>query len=457
MVSYIDSKGSTFTNSTFSNATSEHSLSSNSYVEDPLNMTALNVQQLMDNLAIIDDLYDTYGQELESDKENVATVARNVANKYKVLQDLNESEVNYIQELQHFQEYYIDFILQWIENNINTKIKIPLPKPLHVYQDLIFIHQAFLKDLTEREKIWGPSQIVSDVFMNLYSLLDIYDAFFKNYSNLVMTINQFYGIQIFVKQLENHMNNDHQYGHNILYYLRLPIFRFQAYLQALSFLVQFSDPSHVDYDGLHKTLNVYKQKSNQILEKMMDCQRLFEVLEANRTIYNCPIEVTPNRRLLLKSRLIKVDLDDLTSTSDVRTYILYNDQLIFCRKDKKQDKLQYKGALHLENCELRVLSPAICAKMAEVKKSILLSFRSKKASAANSLSAVPPATAYGFELITPEVSMDVIPGNFENAMSTAGTPLKRRHMIRTQSLEEQDLWVNTLRKVIKNINLLQAN
>lgn len=77
-------------------------------------------------------------------------VASNVANKHKVLQDLNESEVNYIQELIHFQQYYISFFLQWIENNSNSKIKIPLPKPLHIYQELIYTHQLFLKALTDR-------------------------------------------------------------------------------------------------------------------------------------------------------------------------------------------------------------------------------------------------------------------------------------------------------------------
>ncbi|CAO3613581.1 unnamed protein product [Cunninghamella blakesleeana] len=455
MVSFIESKTSTFTSSTLSNTTSDHSISSSSYTEDPLNMNMLNVQQLMDDLSIIDDLYDTYGQELDSDKETIAMVSSNVANKHKVIQDLKESEVTYVQELTHFQQYYITFFLQWIENNSNSKMKIPLPKPLHIYHDLIHNHQFFLKALTEREKIWGPSQIISDVFINLNSSLNVYDSFFKNYSSLIITINELYGIPTFVKLLENQVNNDHQYDHDILYYLKLPIFRVHAYLQSLNFLVQFSDPSHVDYDGLVNALHIIKQKINNIYRMMLDCQRHFEVLEAYRTINNCPIEVTPKRRLILKSRLIKVDLDDLTSTSDVRTYILYNDRLIFCRKDKKKDKLQYKGMLSLENCELRTLSTAVLAKMAEVKKPLLsLSFRTKKASAAN-LPSVPPPAAYGFELITPEVSMDV-PGNFEGASSTAGNTLKRRHIIRTQSLEEQRLWIETLRKVIHRIHSLQA-
>lgn len=65
MVSHLDSKDSNYTSSTVSNGTSEHTLSSSSYMEDPLGLALMNGQQLIDDLAIIDDLYDIYGQEVD--------------------------------------------------------------------------------------------------------------------------------------------------------------------------------------------------------------------------------------------------------------------------------------------------------------------------------------------------------------------------------------------------------
>lgn len=217
---------------------------------------------------------------------------------------------------------------------------------------------------------------------------------------------------------------------------------------------------------------------------MVDSQNHFLVLEATRTITGCPMQVTFNRRLLLKSRLIKVDLDDLSSTADVRTYILYNDQLIYCKKDtsnssnssssgsiRKQQStaataqpLQYKGTIDLIHCDLRILSPAVCAKMAQIRRPFL-SFRSAKKSTGNDglntspplTPPPPPSTAYGFELVIKENNMDIMPANYENATSASGAPLKHRHIIRTQSLQEQTLWVDTLEKVIQYIKWLNSN
>ncbi|KAI8088684.1 Dbl homology domain-containing protein [Halteromyces radiatus] len=465
MVSHLDSKGSSYTTSTISNGTSEHTLSSHSYMEDPLGLSLLN-EQLMDDLAIIDDLYDIYGQELDCpDKESVAMIARNVANKHKVLQDLYQSEIDYIHDLTHFQQHYIHFISQWLDDPIHHKIDKPSAKPLFVYQDLISIHRQFLRNLNERLKIWGPTQLVANLFANLRSMLDVYHIYFSNYSNIMMTISKLYSFTQFNKSLESHHHTGttDQPTHDLLYYLRLPIFRIQAYTQALGLLLQFSDPSHIDFEALTSVSLSFKHLMSELQERMVDAQTHFQVLEAYRTINNCPVQVTPTRRLLLKSRMIKVDLDDLTSVADVRTYILYNDQLIFCKKDnsnKKQQQqmtLQYKGDVDLIHCDLRVLSPAVCAKMVEVKRSVLSSFRSsKKTSADNTI--VPPSPAYGFELITSENSMDIMPNNSQNASSaTSGAPTKRRHIIRTQSLEEQKLWVDTLKKVMQHIRWLQAN
>jgi hypothetical protein len=155
--------------------------------------------------------------------------------------------------------------------------------------------------------------------------------------------------------------------------------------------------------------------------------------------------------------MIKVDLDDLTSTSDVRTYLLYNDQLVFCKKDNNSNTkytLQYKGEVNLLFCDLRVLSPAVCAKMVQAKRSLLSSFRSNTSNTKKLPSAETPA--FGFELLLSDNTMDMTPSHFENATSTA-TILKRRHIIRTQSLEEQNSWVEQLTKVIQHVKRIHLN
>lgn len=179
------------------------------------------------------------------------------------------------------------------------------------------------------------------------------------------------------------------------------------------------------------------------------------VLEAARAIHDCPILVTQQRRLLLFAHLIKVDLDDITLISDVRMYFLYSDSLIYCKKQREnkkdaEKKLMYKGSLSLRGADIYQLAPSFCAKMCEVKKPL---FRmGKKSSDANSL---PSTEAFGFELVTSDINMDAMSPlhqNYQSAMVGSGTPIRRRHIMRTSSKHEQKTWYQTIRKAIAIAN-----
>jgi hypothetical protein len=180
------------------------------------------------------------------------------------------------------------------------------------------------------------------------------------------------------------------------------------------------------------------------------------VLEAARAIQACPILVTPQRRLLLFANLIKVDLDDITLTPDIRMYFLYNDSLIYCKRQKEnkkdiEKKLVYKGTLSLRGADVRQLAPAFCAKMCEVKKSL---FRIGKKSSSDTGS-LPGVEAFGFELVTSEISLDAMTPlhqNYQSAMAGAGAPIRRRHIMRTSSKHEQKTWFETIRKAIAIAN-----
>lgn len=180
------------------------------------------------------------------------------------------------------------------------------------------------------------------------------------------------------------------------------------------------------------------------------------VLEVYRTVHGCPVNVTLNRRLILFADLIKVDVDDVTATSDVRTYYLYSDHLIFCRKQKdKKDaprKLVYKGSLNLRGAELKYLSPALVTKMCETKKSSLFKI-GKKSTDSTSL---PGTEAFGFELVTTEINAEAVaPMYFSGATippQVASGPVRRRHILRTRTAEEQKMWYESLEKVIKTIS-----
>lgn len=198
-----------------------------------------------------------------------------------------------------------------------------------------------------------------------------------------------------------------------------------------------------------------------ISNSVQDCQSHLLVLEAFRTIKECPIYVTDYRRLLLFSHLIKVDLDDITLTNDIRMYFLYNDSLIYCKKQKEkkgntEKKLAYKGKLSLRGADIRLLAPTFLAKMVEVKKPF---FRLGKKSSGSDTTSLPGAEAFGFEIITSEINLDALSPlhqNYQSASASAGAPIRRRHVIRTRSQAEQTVWFEAMRKAIRFANSLPA-
>ncbi|KAG1147158.1 hypothetical protein G6F37_004310 [Rhizopus arrhizus] len=183
----------------------------------------------------------------------------------------------------------------------------------------------------------------------------------------------------------------------------------------------------------------FKALDNEWSERKKSCLAHLMVLEASRTIQNCPVNVTLDRRLMLHAELIKVDLDDLTSISD--------------QKDRKDGlrKLVYKGNLNLRGAEIRGIRPLIASKMCEVKKPL---FRIGKKSA-DTASTLKPEV-FGFELIIADTNIDTVaPMYFSNGglpPQMALGPVKQRHIFRTRSLEEQTLWCTSLEKVIKTIS-----
>ncbi|ORX54931.1 Dbl homology domain-containing protein [Hesseltinella vesiculosa] len=453
MLSHTDNSSYTFSSSTStSNNTSDHTISSISYGEEPLMLSG----QFMDDLSIIDDLYEMYGNDIETfvDKEDVAMTARFVASKEKVLHGLQRAELQYIEELNQFQTKYTSFISEWLHDSTKMTDKPPTGF-LRGFDDLIQTHRLFFQAISDRMNMWGPTQLVSDVFLSFLPTLDVYDTFYKGYSDIIVSLHRLYAIPAFVKNLETQTGPDAL--NDLLRYIRLPLQRMQTYVDCLVHLIQYTDPCHIDYEGLKNALVAFKEIVADREEASIDADRHFRCLEVSRSIVNSPVEVTATRRLLLKAKFIKVDLDNLSSTDDVYTYILYNDQLIFCKSNgsKKQRKLLYKGSLDLATSELRTLSAALCAKLVETRRPLLSFSKSKRAEVT-----VKPS-AYGFEFLTSNQTVtDSLPTNLENATAatkTSSNAYRKRHMIRTHTQEEQKLWVDTVAKVMQHMRWLHAN
>jgi len=138
-------------------------------------------------------------------------------------------------------------------------------------------------------------------------------------------------------------------------------------------------------------------------------------------------------------------------------YFLYNDSLIYCKRQKEKKgsterKLAYKGKLSLRGADIRQLAPSFLAKMVEVKKPF---FRLGKKSSASDTASLPGVEAFGFEIVSSETNLDAMSPlhqNYMSASATGGAPIIRRHILRTRSHAEQLTWCEAVRKAIRVAN-----
>ncbi|KAG0760548.1 hypothetical protein G6F62_005279 [Rhizopus arrhizus] len=394
-------------------------------------------KQLVEDLSIIDNVYDIFEEEFgfEFNDKEVLDLARHAVYKQQIINQIIQSETNYVNELYDFQATFATEIQKWLdlpEDKENfAKLKSTAKKPLEAFfqslHGLSILHTDFLKKVSNRFKIWGPTQLISDILNDFYKQLTVYDSFISQHPEFIMALDILHRLPSLTKFLE-------------------------ATVQQLK---NYSDPSNPDYSSLEQITEKFVALDQEWSERKQNCQAHLMVLEIYRSVENCPVTVTLNRRLILYSDLIKVDLEDVTATSDVRTYYLYSDHLIYCRKQKdKKDgprKLVYKGSLNLRGAEIRNLQPVLVTKMCEPKKPL---FKIKK-KPADTVS-LPGVEAFGFELITSEANIDAVaPMYFSNASmppQMSSGLIKRRHILRTKSLEEQKTWYAAIEKVIKTLN-----
>ncbi|KAI9496029.1 hypothetical protein BDB00DRAFT_811446 [Zychaea mexicana] len=300
--------------------------------------------------------------------------------------------------------------------------------------------------MNSRKQMWGPTQLISDVLLDLYNnMFPQYEQFMKRIGKAIVALDQLYKASSFTK-LVNVTIADH----DINYFLRLPLERINVYLFTIERLVESTMPGHPDYRGLKQAAGVFRFEQYQ--GRLADCKKHVSVIDVQRAMPNCPATVTLTRRVLVRAPLVKVNLEDPTDTSDVRTYILYNDMLLFCKQSNR--KLQLKGKLELRGALVRPILPQLAAEILDPKSgrkttNILTTFRNNKKDVQQKPSV--PIAVYGFEVLVMEGNADYITAFHQN-YGSSGPAIRRRHVVRAQSAEQQEAWMQKLDLAIQLVN-----
>ncbi|KAI8090221.1 Dbl homology domain-containing protein [Gilbertella persicaria] len=430
-----------------------------------------NLYQLMDDLAIIDEIYHTFGDESECEpyEQQVADAARNVAQKKMSIERMCQSEEDHITDMEQFLFYFLEPIHRWTYDSANADVfqKFPaicsrtaIATLFETIKEITKVHQELYTGLRDRLKMWGPTQFVSDILASFHEKMPIYEKYLKYYASFIVTIDTLCRKSPqFCKFLESCVpRTDAPNIKDVVFYLKNPIVRLPFYSSFVSQISTATELSHPDYRALVKLKDKYERREKEWRVLLKDRLALVRVLEAARSIQNNPAIATTNRRLFITGPLTKVDMSDPQSMSDTRTHLLYNDIFMYCQKVKMSKKksdnnptLVYKGMINLKHAEIVPLSPSIIARLSETKRSLGLSFMRK-----SDTPSLPNTAIYGFEIKVNDrheqpTSVAWNNGTYPVPGHNSGNGSKRQLIMRTQTEAEQEAWIALLRKVSQQV------
>ncbi|OAD01935.1 hypothetical protein MUCCIDRAFT_156391, partial [Mucor lusitanicus CBS 277.49] len=193
--------------------------------------------QLLDDLAIIDEIYTTFeDDQVESEpyERQVADAARNVAQKLQLVKQMCQLEEQHINEMEYFLYYYLEPIDNWIHESSNSDIfqKHPglcsekaLVDLFQITKQITKAHQELFKGLKDRLEMWGPTQFISDIFAHFFERTAAYENYLSICPSTIVTIDTLYKrSSAFTKFMDSCASRANTKSFkDILFYLKKPI------------------------------------------------------------------------------------------------------------------------------------------------------------------------------------------------------------------------------------------
>ncbi|CAO3671938.1 unnamed protein product [Rhizopus stolonifer] len=225
------------------------------------------------------------------------------------------------------------------------------------FETIVELHQFTLNSLKERMQIWGPTQILSDVFQSWFPKLEAYRSYFNNYSVSITTFERLTRYQPFKKFLDGTRKEKALKKTDLLSLLQLPTACIPRYFEMISQLSDMTPPMHPDYAGLLKCKQWIVQFRQAMNDKFIDAQNVDRVLMIHQALVDSPFTVRAERRLILQANLCRVNLNT-RSVGEERKYMLFTDILVFAKTQQQKDvtRLQYKGHIALDRARVRSIT-----------------------------------------------------------------------------------------------------
>ncbi|CAM0138802.1 hypothetical protein VKS41_005986 [Umbelopsis sp. WA50703] len=316
----------------------------------------------VDDLDIVDQLgYDDVDDGYIGKPKDVEKTHQN---RESHLRELFTSETNYVEALQLIQTSYLAPLRAEAKNQARKFLGLQKLVCTDHEVNALFsniekvyeLHRSMLDQFSERfSRLWGPTQITWDIFQQYLPKLTVYEQYINNFSNCMETYQRLYKNQAFRKFIEGCQKDSSSKTTGLLQLLNEPMKRIDAYAEIISQIVLDTPPMHPDYGGLKAAKRCIQSIAGHFEERLKECDSLWQMAYLQCTIQNLPNIFSPRRRLILKGDLYRVNSQTQSLNPNVayllepRTYLLFNDMLIYCKVKGNTGLLHYKGTVELRD------------------------------------------------------------------------------------------------------------
>ncbi|KAI8144713.1 Dbl homology domain-containing protein [Fennellomyces sp. T-0311] len=224
-------------------------------------------------------------------------------------------------------------------------------------EDILEVQREIVATLDLRLRMWGPTQIISDVFQGWFKkLVEVYTPYFNNYDNSATTYERLRSYQPFRKFTDTLHKEPALRGATLSSLLQLPVKAINRHAQLITELAEATAPLHPDYVGLKMCRRRVHHLVKEIQPKVEDCDNIDQVLSIHRSLSNAPFTIKKGRRLILQAEVSRTFVHS-RMVGERRLYILFSDFLAFVRPRQHSEVLQYKGHLNLERARVKPMAP----------------------------------------------------------------------------------------------------
>ncbi|KAI9189171.1 hypothetical protein H9P43_000599 [Blastocladiella emersonii ATCC 22665] len=234
----------------------------------------------------------------------------NNPNRERAVQEILSTERSYVEMLRILVECFARPLRVLAKSSKRPLLSPPDANMLFGnVEEVLGLHETFLRGLEERMSAWHPHQYLSDLFLSFSPFLNVYKPFVINYPSALKTLDRLSRDSAdFAKYLQDALLDPRTNGLELRSYLILPVQRIPRYVMLLDLVAKHTSLLHPDYTGLLSAADTIREFADDLNHAVHDHEAQLKVAEMQAVLLSGTFKshrvqavkalVTPARRFV---------------------------------------------------------------------------------------------------------------------------------------------------------------